>query len=719
VPFDPEPDYTTHCVINEKATLGSPLVIEQGKNTAGISDNSASVTARHTDSLIEKLPTYLQGMASDHLFLAIENKAENGTVIEELHLKAKTNLSVGFGFFINVNNESNQQRTINFILLGIEGWIQPGKYTEQDSDLYTVDLMVEPYDDFCPNSYETTIIIDDIGYVNGTFSFVDMRFAVSCEEKELTGRLLWSNSSLHPQPTIEPIPDDFWTPPEHILALEKTHLYVSDYRGLEFLQNQADSIFTLDEIKRPQGAVEAQITSAGDTTWSPTLVTMGGMNRFTEGLYNTTPDATPYELGPARMEWGFEGVSIPGQTGFTIQSWPNCQVDESSYVVDKVVYSEQGTLDLLDVRVTYVCNDGNTSHARLLLNKNDTTQPPRPAEIPDDLWNISEDITLADGNYLYIEGDEGEFISDGLSYEYHFDNAQFLLADDAAGAVEFTLITDSYASITLFHMSSIDKFEQGFYGPHDFSANSNLALGFIYLGMNGRSASTFGGWYAIDHVAYENGKLTEMIMRFEVITNYTGKAVRGKLVWSQNKGQKPLNPLPSPNNLWTPSASLENACGDKNTLRLKVQSNSIWNRNNALGPTAVDKPVYIVFEQIIGGRVEYSAENAWQLIFAAQTPNTTYEHVNEFSLHINGTYLQEKLEVGFYDNIFGNNPAKGSVSLGMNSLGCSNEIGWMNVDEVTYNSELELTHIDLRFAFSCTSEYSDTPTVNGRINWTK
>jgi hypothetical protein len=716
---EPEPEYTTHCVINEKAALGSPLVTVQGKNTAGILNNSASATTRYTDSLIEKLPTYLQGMASDYLFLAIKNKAENGTVIEELHLKAETDLSVEFGFFINVNNESNQLRIINFILLGIEGWIQPGKYTEQDPELYIVDLMVKPYDDFCPNDYETTIIIDDIGYVNGAFSFVDMRFAVSCEEKELAGRLLWTNSYLHPQPTIEPIPDNFWTPPEHILALDKTHIYVADYRGLEFLQNQANSIFTLDEIQRPQGAVEAQFTSAGDATWSPTLVTMGGMNRFTEGLYNTTPDATPYELGPARMGWVFEGVLIPGQTGFTIQSWPNCQVDESYYVVDKAIYSEQGMLDLLDVRVTYECTDGNTSHARLLWNNNDTTQPPRPTEIPDDLWNISEDITLADGNYLYIEGDDGEYISDGLTYEYHFDNAQFVLEDDLAGAVNFRFITDKYASVGLFHMPSIDKFEKGFYGPYNFSANSNLARGFIYLGMNGRTASKFGGWYAIDHVTYENGKLTEMIMRFEVITNYTGKAARGKLVWSQDKGKKPSNPLSSPNNLWTPSASLENACGNKNTLRLEILSNSIWNRNDALGVTTVDKPVHIVFEQIIGGRVVYSAVNSWQLIFAAQTPNTIYEHVNEFSLYINGTYLQEKLEVGFYDNILGNNPAKGSVSLGMNSLTCSTEVGWINVDEVTYNSELELTHIDLRFAFSCASENSDTPTVNGRVNWTK
>ncbi|MFT5709265.1 MAG: hypothetical protein ACI9ES_003573, partial [Oceanospirillaceae bacterium] len=43
---EPEPEYTTHCVINEKAALGSPLVTVQGKNTAGILNNSASATTR-------------------------------------------------------------------------------------------------------------------------------------------------------------------------------------------------------------------------------------------------------------------------------------------------------------------------------------------------------------------------------------------------------------------------------------------------------------------------------------------------------------------------------------------------------------------------------------------------------------------------------------------------------------------------------------------------
>lgn len=151
---------------------------------------------------------------------------------------------------------------------------------------------------------------------------------------------------------------------------------------------------------------------------------------------------------------------------------------------------------------------------------------------------------------------------------------------------------------------------------------------------------------------------------------------------------------------------------------MQITNDSIFNINFDL-KAYNNVPAFVVFEKINGLHTQYAATNAWEVSFTSQSPNNVTSPVNDFTMHINGTYLQDKLEMGFYADIFGKNPAKGELDIGISGLSCSIAEGWMNIDDVVYNDNIEIVKLDLRFAITCLGDSRGSPTLYGQLNWTK
>lgn len=662
---------------------------------------SSQGVSRETDVLVEQLPSDLSDITSNFLYVSYTDL--NGSPVDVLYKPDDSNLSLQYGFSLTASNNSGNNIYINLPVLMHEGWLFQGRYIDHES-LSDVSVVVDNESLNCDSTSEATVLVDKIEYIGGRLSFVDFRFAVKCSLKKIYGRASWSNDV---PPATEPgvIPSDYWQPASPIKNNQLTHLYFIDQRGNEFFYTQSDSVFNVQTLKETLGSIQVQFDVKGSVAWTGSIFTFPGVGKLTPGLYDNS------------ISWTYNGILIHAQPGNELSGWPVCNVTKHSYVIDKSEYSDSGDLELFDMRFEFICEDGTSAHGRFLWDKNDQTHPPGPAQIPEGLWDIHPERTLNDGNYLYIEGDEGEFISQGLTYEYDYDNAQFLIEYYNNRFINFKVLNDTFTNLNLVAMSSVDKFEKGFYGPYKFFDNSNPALGFHKFSME-RGTSHDGGWYVIDHIVYEGDLISEIIVRFEYVADYLGRAVRGKLFWSKNSMLKPTNPKMIPNNQWESPIELQNSCGNKNTLRLQIQYNSWWNRAYGLGASE-SMPVYAVFDNIIGGYFKYEDSDTWQVIFSAQTPGKDYRKLDGMALHINGTYLQKQLEVGFYDDIWGRNPAKGSIDLSLDGYGCIAKKGWMAVDEIVYGANSELTKINLRFGFSCDSEVVDSTSIYGELNWQK
>lgn len=459
---------------------------------------------------------------------------------------------------------------------------------------------------------------------------------------------------------------------------------------------------------------------------------MAGISRFEPGFYDRSPGFVEQQqaqnLSPPIMNWSFDGLLSPGLNGngFDLR---DCPADSVHFVIDRAEYSNDDLLEILDMRISCSCEEGYSAHGRLYWDRNDQSVPPGPAEIPDDLWDLSQNRTMADGNYLYIENEQ-EAVT---SYEFDFDNSQFVIEQDPErNLINFVALSYGQALLSVAHMSSIDKFEIGFYGEYNIIDNGNPAAGYVNAGISRvqidgtELSSVGGGWYTVDHVVYSGDRLEEIIIRFETRTWEPGQVVRGKLFWSNDSDIVLSNPEIIPGDIWQPPSSLLNACSGDNYLKVEIKQETFWadlvtvrNENdeeNEPGSDVLSK--YIVFEGIDGVHAEFPAADSWLVVFSAETEAPLYS-ASGFGLHIRGTYLQDRLEEGYYADILDDNPAKGRINIGLGSQACSVQEGWMVVDDVEYGPDFELLKLDLRFGLSCLFEMRTSPAMRGVLSWRK
>jgi len=689
------------------------IVTQQNKPLNSIDSIFKAPAQRESEKLINNLPSSIDLITEDHFYLSHQKSMEERE--DELFMRDKSSISFDFGFNISVNKGADiPSPTVQILMEDPEGWLEEGVYTENNG-IILVEINHSP----CEINSEVTVQIDDISYVGGIMKQVDMRFAYICSDVSISGRILWREDQLVEKDGPQVIPDGSWEPPKEIQNLDVTHLYLVDQQGREFYEDKKNASFTFHNEKMSNGATRVGAQIHGKLQWFGNFKTMSGNKYFEPGLYPIDVSGSPDFNNPA-MDWSFVGIYIPWETDFLVSSWPNCLLEDAYFIVDAANYSEEGSIELLDIRFSNVCIDGNKANGRFYWDIDDTSQPDAPSQIPASLWDMPIERSLEDGNYLYIEGDENEFISNGLEYYLDFNDAQFVLERDWENMIVFQIYNHTSIRLDFKHMSSIDRFEEGFYGEFAFTDSSNKATGWLSVGMDGRAASQGGGWYAIDHVQYENDLLTEIVIRFEHVSNIDGRSLRGKLFWSEDGALKLLNPTQEPEGLWDANEFLKGACFGGNTMRMQVARNSVWNNRLELSDGYGGENIYAVFENVNVNHRENQSLNGWEVSLSAQYNQALgYIKSGHFFIYIKGTYNQDQLKPGFYKDLFGDNPAKGSIDVGLNHLTCSKEVGWMLIEDVVYGPSKRIDRLNMRFGISCESENTSDSSMFVRLDWVR
>src|SRR6185436_5873209 len=206
------------------------------------------------------------------------------------------------------------------------------------------------------------------------------------------------------------------------------------------------------------------------------------------------------------------------------------------FVVDSVSY-DNGSLTALDLRFEQGCYAGaGTTRGKIHWRSDDPSIPPGPVNPPPaGLWEAPASSLPASGNYFYIEGDPGEYITGGLTQLYtppiaNFDSATFE-HEFIVGAGSATLAN---LSINIDRMYSIPRLQPGYYPEVQRVFLHNPSVAGLEVIANSRFCELVSGWFVIHSITYTGDKVTAIDVTFQQFCNgNTTTSARGRVRWSQ------------------------------------------------------------------------------------------------------------------------------------------------------------------------------------------
>lgn len=458
-----------------------------------------------------------------------------------------------------------------------------------------------------------------------------------------------------------------WQPPSHKVPSSGNYVFLEGSteepigKGHDRLYGHNNTYLRFDSSL---GMVSIGV--AGAQNWLGQFVMPQGMPKLVKGDYLNLQLYPNQDAGKAAMSWGGEGRS--------------CSKASSSFVVDEVSYA-QGAIVSLDLRFEQYC-DGAVNPLRgkvhwdasaasdPVISVPDT--PPQQAHIS---WQPKVELP-ASGNYLYLEGAEGEWLANGASYFYVDRDAEFsvnfsggLLAVDVKGK-------QSWSGLFM------PKFGHSLHGPSSYTGlrrypYHDTEKGGMYWAGNDRACVNLSGWFAIDTLTHNADGYQTLEMRFEQSCN--GKApIRGKLRW---KGY-------AYGSLWSPA-----------------------NRNL---PTT-GKFVYL--ESTSGDYIGQGQSEVYQTLNVKEENGLLDVQTGNWRGFFKLPAGQSKFTAGLYQNMTRHgfhDPAFGGLSWTGNGRACNESYGWMAVDFAEYEGAV-LKKIGLRFQQTC--ESANRAPLHGLVQW--
>lgn len=537
--------------------------------------------------------------------------------------------------------------------------------------------------------YSAWFSVDDVVYVSGNPTMLDMRFGIDCNGT-LNGKIHVVHNSRNVSPGPSPIPSGLWEPVGVQASEDMSYIYLQGEQGSyigggkKYEYTNANALLSLQEsLLQGASAVRLQGYISGDESWSFDLAAFPDHQKLKVGFYE------------------FDNVSGVNPISFGLSGeGKSCREGRGWYAVDAVLYDEKDFLDSVDIRFAQFC--GSLPYAlygKIHWRNQDKTTPPGPIfPVPDDLWQPASSIVLPNYNYLYLESDADDSVGRGNTYLLTQRDAQFKLNgvpwfdfESPSNRFDFNAHGD-FRVRGHFIKRSATFLEPGLYildnGP-------NPVKGDIDFSIDSQGCGSISGWFAVDEIEYDaGGNLLSIKYRFEQrCGGSTTAALRGKGFWQKHEPVVPSSPvLPIPTDLWRPVSDDLPLSG--NYLYLFSEENDWVGR----GETEL-------MTQMRVSHVNFS-EN-WEVIVSTLNPQ-------EHAIHITGVYVHDQLQPGYYPNIRNQNPARGDISVTMHGRGCTNEGGWFVVDKVSYNVEGEITSLHARFKQRC--ERSDAA-LYGQLKW--
>lgn len=641
-------------------------------------------------------------------YVYLEEDGADGLTKKQLFTLETTGIHL-WTFFSQVNiGVYGQERSFGYFRLPHQlSRFEPGVYQKH---LYTSNQNESP--DFfswrphgapqCVNA--GWIIVDTVDYDSrGNLTELDLRFEGKCLGAEfgLRGQIHWSRDHIpNPANPITPTPDWLWRPDQSFERPNMNYVYLassgpSDFigQGQQHLYTQANAKISVDNNPGALTQGVLNISIIGDKSWTGKFITMKTLSKLEPGFYGNIngvwADVFQERIG-GELDWYGDGRG--------------CNTNAGWFAIDSVGY-EGENLIAIDLRFEQHC-EGNTEKLSGVIHwrADDATQPPLPIyPAPAGLWAPAPNSIPVSGNYVYFESSPGDWLGQGQTvtltpYDNLFEvKSNNLTFSYGLPGVEITITGDTDYSGTFLGMSNLTRLIPGYYGKLSRSATANPAKGAMDWGGDSRGCNALTGWFAVDAIDYdENGDITLLDLRFEQFCEYAASPLRGKIHWQLNdQSITPPGPLPPPADLWIPSATPAN--GNYVVLESQGQSYIGDGKNYTftdLEITPFVDPYGQHFIYITGGPRDGSG--FWSS-FRPMAPLS-------------------KLDAGYYGDINESNPVKGHFEISLGSRAGATLNSWFVVDQSSYDSDGNLTSIDIRFEHH---DQSDSNPLFGKIHWVK
>lgn len=527
-------------------------------------------------------------------------------------------------------------------------------------------------------------VVDSSSYEAGVLTAIDLRFAQSCGgvgTPTTHGKIHWrADDATSPPGPVNPVPDNLWDADLSQLPASGNYIYLKsdtgDYigGGGNYLYTQVDSIISVSPSTRT-----LNVSIDGDEGWTGNFQAMTSLNNLQSGYYGDLQGYPSHNPAKGGVTWYGEGRSCNRATGW--------------FVVDNITY-EAGVLTAIDLRFAQYClGRAPALYGKIHWRADDATSPPGPVNpIPNNLWNADASQLPANGNYIYLESNTGDYIGGGGNYLYTLADSIFSVS--AVNGLYVSVNGDENWDGYFHAMNSLDRFQPGYYG--DLQSNPrNPTKGGLDWSGEGRGCNSLTGWFVVDSVSYEAGVLTAIDLRFAQHCSVGEPALYGKIHWRADDATSPPGPVnPIPSDLWDVDSSQLPDSG--NYVYIESDTEDYIGRGGNYLYTFADSSISVytlgrAINVLVGG------SESWGGRF--QTMN-----------------FLDKFQSGYYGDLQGyssHNPTKGALEWSGEGRGCNTVTGWFAVDSVTYDSNV-LTAIDLRFAQHCEG---GAPALYGKIHW--
>ncbi len=311
-------------------------------------------------------------------------------------------------------------------------------------------------------------------------------------------------------------------------------------------------------------------------------------------------------------------------------------------------------------------------------------------------WYPAPGVTPNNGNFAYVEGQAGDFISQGRRNLYTPVDAAITVRE-RDGLVNIDAAGEALWGLQLRTAAGVGPVVPGVYAGLAAPVLDRFTDPHIILTGRGRGCQAESAWVAVDEAIYQNGSLQALSLRLEHRCKDALGGVRFALRWRADDVQLPPAPAAVPATFWQPEAGLVPSTG-----------NAV-----VLNPTRSDF--------VAGGYLAvYTGSNARLRVTGAGNRLTLQVDGDEhWTSEFTGNYGQTRLQPGYYAGLARhgglNNPARGALSWYGESRACNESRSGAVIDSIGYDLQGQVNQLTMRLEQHCST--SMTGALLAYVRW--
>ncbi len=304
-------------------------------------------------------------------------------------------------------------------------------------------------------------------------------------------------------------------------------------------------------------------------------------------------------------------------------------------------------------------------------------------------------IAAPTATQITLQSDPGDYIGQGRGYSYSLANANIEITLQAGRLSVVATGDEDWQGDFQIPSSSTPTAARYDAVPRYPQADSTRPAMRWFGG--GRGCATSTGWFAIDHIAFAGSDLRSLVLRFERQCDGATVAMRGEVRWLAGDATRPpAVAQPAPTNLWRPPVGSIPTTGNY----VYVQSEA----GDYVGQ---------------GRSALYTSRNS-SVVGSGSSDTFTILVTGEQAWYggIQGRRDTLRLQPGYYAELTRSpfiNPVRGGLSWVSDGRGCSDQRGWMVIDDIQYSTDnFSIAAITYRFEQRC---INSSAVLRGAVRW--